>query len=82
MADEDIKYSRAIEELDGIINRIQNEEVDVDDLSKEVKRAVELIKKCKEKIEKTELEVKQVVEGFETEEGPKEKAEEAEEMPF
>ena len=66
MANKDIKYSEAINELDEILQRIQGEEVDVDDLAKEVKRAVELIKICKGKIEKTEMEVKKVVEGFES----------------
>ena len=64
--DEDIKYSKAIKELDEILQRIQGEEVDVDDLAKEVKRAVELIKVCKGKIKKTEMEIKKVVEGFES----------------
>lgn len=84
MANKDIKYSEAITELDGILQKIQTEEVDVDDLTKEVNRAVELIKICKEKIEKTEMEVKKVTEGFETKEEPEKKVEEEkeEEMPF
>lgn len=65
----DIKYSKAIKELDQILRRIQGEEVDVDDLAKEVKRAVELIKVCKGKIKKTEMEIKKVVDGFESTEG-------------
>lgn len=65
MVKEEIKYGKAIEELEGILERIQGGEVDVDDLSKEVKRAVELIKLCKNKIEKTELEIKGVVKDFE-----------------
>lgn len=64
MAKEGIKYGEAIKELDKILQRIQGGEVDVDDLAKEVKRAVELIKICKERIEKTEMEVKEVVKTF------------------
>ena len=52
MAKEEIKYGKAIEELEGILERIQSGEVDIDDLAKEVKRATELIKLCKNKIEK------------------------------
>ena len=65
MAKEEIKYGRAVEELEGILERIQSGGVDIDDLTREVKRAVELIKLCKSKIEKTELEIKEVVKDFE-----------------
>ncbi|MCM8792564.1 MAG: exodeoxyribonuclease VII small subunit [Candidatus Omnitrophica bacterium] len=65
MPKEEIKYNKAVEELEKILERIQSGEVDVDDLAKEVKRATELIKLCKEKIEKTELEVKEVVKSLE-----------------
>jgi len=65
MAKEEIKYGEAIKEVDKILQRIQGGEVDIDDLAKEVKRAVELIKICKNKIEKTEMEIKEVVKTFE-----------------
>ncbi len=63
----DLKYSKAMEKLDEIINKIESEEIDVDELSAKVKEAVSLIKTCKSKIEKAELEVKQVVKDFEIE---------------
>ena len=65
----DIKYSKAIAKLEEIIDKIENETIDVDELSDKVKEAVDLIRVCKSKIEKAELEVKQVVEGFEKETG-------------
>ncbi|MBU4334174.1 MAG: exodeoxyribonuclease VII small subunit [Candidatus Omnitrophica bacterium] len=58
------KYSKAIKKLEDIIERIENEEIDVDELSDKVKEAVSLIKACKDKIEKAELEVKKVVDGL------------------
>ena len=58
----DLKYSKAITRLDEIITKIEGEDIDVDELSVQVKEAVELIKLCKAKIDKAELEVKQVVE--------------------
>lgn len=64
----DIKYSRAILKLEEIIKDIENEEVDVDDLSQKVKEAVALVKICKDKISKAEVEVKEVVAGFDGEE--------------
>jgi len=61
----DIKYSKAMERLEEIIAKIENEEIDVDELSEKVKEAVALVKLCKDKIEKAELQVKEVVEKFE-----------------
>ncbi|MCA9408884.1 MAG: exodeoxyribonuclease VII small subunit [Candidatus Omnitrophica bacterium] len=61
------KYSKSVKKLEEIIEKIENEEIDVDELSEKVKEAVALIKVCKDKIEKAELDVKQVVEGFEQE---------------
>ena len=46
------------------IDAVELEEIDVDELSESVKEAVSLIKICKSKIEKAELEVKKVVDGF------------------
>ncbi len=63
----EVKYSKAIEKLDEIMQKIESEEIDVDELSAKVKEAVTLIKLCKTKIEKAEMEVKQVVKDFEVE---------------
>jgi exodeoxyribonuclease VII small subunit len=63
----DLKYTKAVQKLDEIIIKIESEEIDVDELSINVKEAVELIKLCKSKIEKAEMEVKKVVENFDIE---------------
>lgn len=55
------KYNKAIKRLEEIIEKIESEEIDVDELSEKVKEAVELITTCKERIEKAEMEVKRVV---------------------
>ena len=62
MSSDQIKYREAVERLDEIISQIENEDVDVDELSIQVKEAVELIRLCKAKIDKAEIEVKKVVE--------------------
>ncbi|HBO97818.1 MAG TPA: exodeoxyribonuclease VII small subunit [Candidatus Omnitrophica bacterium] len=64
------KYNKAIKRLEEIIEKIENEEIDVDELSEKVKEAVELITTCKERIEKAEMEVKRVVDDL-GEEGEK-----------
>ena len=64
MSPDQIKYRKAVERLDEIISQIENEDVDVDELSLQVKEAVELIRLCKAKIDKAEMEVKKVVDDF------------------
>ena len=61
----ELKYNKAVQKLDEIIAKIESEDIDVDELADKVKEAVILIKVCKTKIEKAEMEVKQVVDGFE-----------------
>lgn len=60
----EIKYSKAVKRLEEIIEKVENEEIDVDELSAHVKEAAVLIKGCKDKIEKAEMDVKKVVDGF------------------
>ena len=60
----ELKYNKSIKKLEEIIEKIESEEIDVDELSASVKEAVVLIKTCKSKIEKAEMEVKKVVDGF------------------
>lgn len=67
MAKKEVKYTEAMDELNSILENLQSESVDVDELSLKVKRAVELIKLCRQKIEKTEFEVKKIVKEFEEE---------------
>ena len=65
MAKKTIKYSEAVSELNEILLGLESESIDVDDVSAKVKRAIELIKLCKDKISKTELEVRKIVKEFE-----------------
>ena len=60
----EVKYNKAIERLDEIIGKIESDDIDVDELATRVKEAVHLIKLCKAKIDKAEMEVKQVVDDF------------------
>lgn len=60
-----MKYEEAIHELDTIVTRIENGELDIDQLTIQLKRAKELIAFCKETLYKTEEEVKQILEDSE-----------------
>ncbi len=64
MGKKEIKYSKAVEELNAILDDLQSERVDVDEVADKVKRAIELIRLCREKITATELEVKKVIKEF------------------
>lgn len=55
-------YTEAMTEIDTILKRFRAEEMSVDDLTREVKRATELIALCKERLLKSEAEVKKVLE--------------------
>jgi exodeoxyribonuclease VII small subunit len=56
-----LKFGEARQELEGILREIEENEVDVDDLADRVKRAAELIRICREKLERTKMEVEKVV---------------------
>ena len=54
-------YSEAVQEIDEILEKIENEEPDVDELSVKVKRVAALIKFCKDKLHHTEEEVENIL---------------------
>jgi exodeoxyribonuclease VII small subunit len=56
-----LSFSEAVAEVEDIVTRLENEETDVDQLSDEVQRAVELITACRTRLERTDLEVRELV---------------------
>lgn len=52
-----VSYAEAQNEIEDILERLNNEELDIDTLSKEVARAIELIDVCKKRLHKAEGEV-------------------------
>lgn len=60
MAKKELSYEEAMTEIEEILGRIQREEISVESLAKEVKRATELIAKCKQRLLKTEEEVAKI----------------------
>ena len=57
-------YKEAVEELDAIVRKMQSPDCDIDQLSGYTSRALTLLKYCKEKLLKTEQEVKKTLEEF------------------
>jgi len=62
-----IKYGDAVTEIESILDKIENEELDVDELTTKVKRVSELLSVCKEKLHSTEEEVEKILKDIETE---------------
>ncbi len=65
MATKKTSYQEAVNEIDEILAKIENEELDVDELSAQVKRVSSLIKLCKDKLHKTEEEVENILKEME-----------------
>lgn len=57
----EIKYEAALAELQSIVSKMENDELDVDQMSVQLKRAQELIKFCKDKLTKTDEEIKKIL---------------------
>lgn len=62
MAKKELTYSEATAQIEKILARLRSEEMDVDTLAAEVKRATELIASCKERLHKAEEEVNKILE--------------------
>ncbi len=58
---EELGYSDAVAELRQILQGIENEEIDLDQLSAQVERAALLIRTCRDRIERTEMRVRRVL---------------------
>ncbi len=54
-------YSEAYKQLEAIIEEIENEQIGIDELTKKIKHASELITYCKTMITNTEKEVKRLL---------------------
>lgn len=58
---EDVKYEAAMAELQAIVRKMENNELDIDQMAEQLKRAQELIKLCKDKLTKTDAEIKKIL---------------------
>ena len=54
-------YKEAITEIEEILAQIENNELDVDELSEKVKRVSLLINVCKDKLKNTEEEIEKIL---------------------
>jgi exodeoxyribonuclease VII small subunit len=63
----EIGYADALAELEGILDELDGDEVDVDVLGARVRRAAELLRLCRDRIGSARFEVEQVVAELEAE---------------
>lgn len=64
MAKKDQSYTSAIQELEKILDKLESGDMDVDVLVEEIKRASALLKLCKDKLYKTDVEIKKILDNL------------------
>ena len=56
-----IKYEEALHELEQIVKMMENDELDIDQMGEKLKRAQQLIRLCKDRLTKTDEEIKAIL---------------------
>ena len=56
-----MKYEEAVRQLDDIVQKMERNEYGIDELTLQLKKAKELIKQCKDKLTKTDEEIKKIL---------------------
>lgn len=58
---DNLKYEQAVAELEAIVKKMENDELDIDSLAEQLKRAKQLILLCKDKLTKTDEEIQKIL---------------------
>lgn len=56
-----MKYEEAIQQLECIVAQVENNELDIDQLTERLKEAQKLIRQCKDKLYKTDEKIKMLL---------------------
>ena len=56
-----MKYEEALKQLEEIVVKMENDELDIDTLSEQLKTAQRLIKQCKDKLAKADGDIKKIL---------------------
>ncbi|HIZ69938.1 MAG TPA: exodeoxyribonuclease VII small subunit [Candidatus Prevotella avicola] len=62
MMEEEIKYEDAVKELEAIVRCMENDELDIDSLAAQLKRAQQLVTLCKEKLACADKQINELLE--------------------
>jgi len=63
MAKETFKYEQAMAQLEDIVAKMESGDLDIDTLTEQLRTAQKLIKLCRDKLTKTDEEVKRLLSG-------------------
>ncbi len=58
-----MKYEEEVKHLEQIVQQMERGDLDIDQLTEQLKEAQRIIKSCKAKLTKTDAEIKQLLEG-------------------
>lgn len=61
MSQENFEYKEAMNRLESILERIDNSEMEIDELAGQVQEATELLRKCRQILLKTEKNVQEAL---------------------
>lgn len=55
------KYEDAVSKLENIVERLENDQLGIDEMTTELKKAQQLIKLCKDRLTKTDAEIQKIL---------------------
>lgn len=55
------KYEDAVKQLETLVEQLENDELDIDQMTKQLKKAQQLIKMCKDRLTKTDAEIQKIL---------------------
>jgi exodeoxyribonuclease VII small subunit len=56
-----MKYEESLQQLETIVRKMEAGEYDIDELSEQLKTAQKLIRQCKDKLTKTDADIKKIL---------------------
>ena len=57
-----MSYEESLQKLETIVRKMENNEFSIDELAEQLKSAQQIIKQCKDKLGKTDSEIKKILE--------------------
>lgn len=57
----EMKYEEALAQLEDIVGKMEERQLDIDTLGEQLKKAKELIKLCKDRLTKTDEEIRMIM---------------------
>ena len=57
----EMKYEEAVSRLEEIVKKLENDELDIDQMAQQLKEAQQLIRLCKDRLTKVDADIKTVM---------------------